>query len=73
MAVFGGLIGVVTGVVTGSIAAASLPSDIISIPSVPGGTVVVYLIVSAVAGLLASLAPARRANRIDLLEAISYH
>ena len=73
VAVFGGMIGVVTGVVTGSIAAASLPSDVISTPSVPGGTVVVYLIVSAVAGLLASLAPARRANRIDLLEAISYH
>ena len=73
VAVFGGLIGVVTGVVTGSIAAASLPSDVISTPSVPVGTVVVYLIVSAVAGLLASLAPARRANRIDLLEAISYH
>ena len=36
-------------------------------------TVVVYLVVSAVAGLLAALAPARRANRIDLLEAISYH
>ena len=73
VAVFGGLIGVVTGLVTGSIAALSLPSDIISTPAVPGSTVVVYLIVSAAAGLLASLAPARRANRIDLLEAISYH
>ena len=73
VAVFGGVIGVVTGLVAGSIAAGSLPSGIISTVALPLGTVVVYLVVSAVAGLLASLAPARRANRIDLLEAISYH
>ena len=73
VAVFGGVIGVVTGLVAGSIASASLPGDIISTVALPGGTVVVYLVVSAVAGLLAALAPARRANRIDLLEAISYH
>ena len=73
VAVFGGVIGVVTGLVTGSIAARSLPGDIISTVALPGGTLVVYLVVSAVAGLLASLVPARRANRIDLLEAISYH
>jgi putative ABC transport system permease protein len=73
VAVFGGVIGVVTGLVAGSIASGSLPGDIISTVALPGGAVVVYLVVSAVAGLLASLAPARRANRIDLLEAISYH
>ena len=73
VAVFGGVIGVVTGLVAGSIAAGSLPSSIISTVALPGGTVVVYLVVAAVAGLLASLAPARRANRLDVLEAISYH
>ena len=73
VAVFGGLIGVVTGVVTGSIAALSLPHNIISEPAVPWPTMVAYLVVAAVAGLLAALVPARRANRIDLLEAISHH
>ena len=73
VAAFGGLIGVVTGVVTGSIAALSLPGNIISSVAVPWPTMVAYLVVAAVAGLLAALAPARRANRIDLLEAISYH
>ena len=73
VAVFGGLVGVVTGLVTGSITAWSLPDDVISSPAVPWPTMVVYLVVAAVAGLLAALAPARRANRIDLLEAISYH
>ena len=73
VAVFGGLIGVVTGLVTGSITAWSLPDTVISSPAVPWPTMVVYLVVAAVAGLLAALVPARRANRIDLLEAISYH
>ncbi len=73
VAVFGGVIGVLTGLVAGSVAAGALPNDIISTVALPGGAVAAYLAVSAVAGLLASLAPARRANRIDLLEAISYH
>ena len=73
VAVFGGLIGVVTGVVTGSITALSLPGNFVSTPAVPWPAMVVYLVVAAVAGLLAALVPARRANRIDLLEAISYH
>ena len=73
VAVFGGLIGVVTGAVTGLIAAVSLPDSLISSVAVPGSTMVIYLIVSAVAGLLAALVPARRANRLNLLEAISYH
>ena len=73
VAVFGGLIGVVTGAVTGSITALALPGNIVSSVAVPWPTMAVYLIVAAVAGLLAALAPARRANRINLLEAISYH
>ena len=73
VAVFGGVIGVVTGLVAGSIAAGSLPSDIISTVALPVGAVAGYLIVAAAAGLLAALVPARRANRINLLEAISYH
>ena len=73
VAVFGGLIGVVTGLVTGSLTALSLPDNIISSAAVPWPAMVVYLVVAAAAGLLAALVPARRANRIDLLEAISYH
>ena len=73
VAVFGGLIGVVTGVVAGSITAWSLPDNIVSSAAIPWPTMVIYLVVAAVAGLLAALIPARRANRINLLEAISYH
>ena len=73
VAVFGGLIGVVTGVVAGSITAWSLPNNIVSSAAIPWPTMVIYLIVAAAAGLLAALVPARRASRIDLLKAISYH
>ena len=73
VAVFGGLAGVATGTVTGLIAAESLPGALISSVAVPWSIMVSYLVVAAVAGLLAALVPARRANRIDLLEAISYH
>ena len=72
VAVFGGLIGIATGVVAGSIAAAAFPNDVISSASIPWGTLVLYLVVSAVAGLLAAFFPARRANRLDVLEAISH-
>ncbi len=72
VAVFGGLIGIATGVVAGTIAAAAFPNDLIANPSVPWVTLVVYLVVSAVAGLLAAFFPARRANRLNVLEAISH-
>ncbi|MDE0217020.1 MAG: ABC transporter permease, partial [bacterium] len=72
VAVFGGLVGIATGVVAGAITAAALPSSVISTVSVPWLTLVVYLVVSAVAGMLAAFFPARRANRLNVLEAISH-
>lgn len=72
VAVFGGLVGIATGVVAGSIAAAALPSSVISTVSVPWPTLVIYLVVAAVAGMLAAFFPARRANRLNVLEAISH-
>ena len=72
MAVFGGLVGIATGVVAGVIAAAAMPGDIISATTVPWLTLVIYLAVSAAAGLLAAFLPARRANRLNVLKAISH-
>ncbi len=73
VAVFGGLIGVVTGAVTGVIGAVSLPAALVSSVAVPWSTMVVYLFVAAASGLLAALVPARRAARLNLLEAVSHH
>ena len=72
VAVFGGLIGIATGVVAGSIAAGAFPGEFITSPSVPWITLVIYVVVSAVAGLLAAFFPARRANRLNVLEAIAH-
>ncbi len=72
VAVFGGLVGIATGVVAGAIAAAALPGSVISTVSVPWITLVIYLVVSAVAGMLAAFFPARRANRLNVLKAISH-
>lgn len=72
VAVFGGIVGIATGVAAGSIAAAALPSSVISTVSVPWFTLVIYLVVSAVAGLLSAFFPARRANRLNVLEAIAH-
>ncbi|MXW41740.1 MAG: ABC transporter permease [Acidimicrobiia bacterium] len=71
VAVFGGLLGITTGVLIGSLAATALPHDIIANPSVPWGTLVVYLLVSAITGMLAAYFPARRANRLSVIDAIS--
>lgn len=72
VAVFGGIVGIATGVVAGAIAAAALPDSVISTVSVPWLTLVIYLVVSAVAGMLAAFFPARRANRLNVLEAIAH-
>jgi putative ABC transport system permease protein len=69
------LLGAVTGVLLGSLAGVALSrsladSGITSI-SVPVGTLVAYLLVAALVGVLAAIGPARRASRIDVLRAIT--
>jgi len=39
--------------------------------SIPVGTLLVVLIAAALAGLIAALAPARRAARLDVLQALA--
>jgi putative ABC transport system permease protein len=40
--------------------------------SLPVGTLVVFTVVAVVAGMLAAIAPARRASRLNVLEALQY-
>jgi len=40
--------------------------------SLPWTQLLVYLVAAAIGGVLASLLPARRAARLDVLEAIAY-
>jgi putative ABC transport system permease protein len=39
---------------------------------IPVGSIVVFLVFAALAGVLAAIPPARRASRLDVLEALAY-
>jgi putative ABC transport system permease protein len=74
-AVITALIGAVLGVVLGAIFAVlvtiPLRSDGFAI-SIPVGSLILLLVLAAVFGVLGAIWPARRASRLDVLEALAY-
>ncbi len=70
-AVMGALLGVVIGVLFGVVVTRPLEKEgfVLSLPVV---TLVVLVFLGALAGILAAIAPARRASRIDVLRALTY-
>jgi len=73
IALFGGLLGVSMGVFFGVAATAAIPADFVSILSIPFGSLTRYLIISGLFGVLASILPAFRASRLNVLDAISHN
>ena len=71
IAVLGAALGVVIGVAFGVAAVGALGDEGLSQYSIPIGTLVSVLLLSAVAGLLAAIFPARRAGKLDVLQAIA--
>jgi len=71
IAVFGAVLGMVIGVAFGAAMQNALKDKGLSVLSIPVGTLVTYLVVAAVIGVLAALWPAWRAGRMDVLKAIS--
>lgn len=71
IALLGSFLGVGLGLVFGVALQSALADDGLSHLGVPWGQIVVFLIVSAVVGVLAALWPANRAARLDVLRAIS--
>ncbi len=69
--VIGGALGIVVGVVFAYVVTTRFGGMGIQF-AVPGVQLVVFLVVSIVVGVLAAILPARRASRIDILEAIHY-
>ncbi len=69
------LLGAVTGVVLGTVAGVALSramvDDGISRISLPTPTLVAYVVVAALVGVLAAVGPARRASRVDVLRAVT--
>jgi putative ABC transport system permease protein len=72
VAVFGAVLGVVLGVLFGFAAASAMPSSFIKSVTIPYGSLFGYVVFAAVAGLIAAILPARRAARLNVLDAISH-
>jgi putative ABC transport system permease protein len=73
LAIFGALIGIVIGTGMGVALVSSLRTQGITDTVVPISNLVIFLIISAVLGLIAASWPARRAARLDVLAAIATH
>jgi putative ABC transport system permease protein len=72
ISIIGALLGVVIGVFFGFALQQALASEGVTELVIPVGTLAVYVIFAALAGVLAAIWPARRAAKLDVLESISY-
>ncbi len=71
IAVLGALLGVVCGLVFGIVLRQAFEEDGLTDLGIPWVRLLVFIVVAAVVGVLAAVAPARRAARLDVLKAIS--
>jgi putative ABC transport system permease protein len=72
IAIFGAILGLILGVIFGVAAVVAIPDTFINTVSIPYGSLVVYLVIAGLAGILAAILPARRAARLNVLDAISH-
>jgi putative ABC transport system permease protein len=70
-AMIGGVLGSFLGVVFAILASRPLAEEGFTL-SIPVGTLIVLLLAAMAAGVVAAIGPARRASRIDVLEAVAY-
>ncbi len=71
LSVFGAVIGIIVGTLLGLALSWSLKSQGITNISVPVPSLIIFLVLAAVLGLIAASWPARRAARLDVLAAIA--
>jgi putative ABC transport system permease protein len=69
VASFGAILGLIIGIVFGRAIVEALSDQGISF-SLPVGQLIVFLILSGLAGLLAGVLPARRASHLNVLDAV---
>lgn len=68
VALIGALVGLVLGVFLGAVSVSAIPE--FKALAIPWGSMVVFLIVAGLFGVLAAILPARRAARLNILDAI---
>jgi len=71
VSLFGALLGLVVGIFFGWIAVLAMPESIIDTLVIPYPTLAIYAVIATLAGLLAASFPARRAARLNVLDAIA--
>ncbi|MFM7126240.1 MAG: ABC transporter permease [Actinomycetota bacterium] len=71
VSVFGATLGILVGVPLGLAVANALPDTFITSTTIPTGTIVTILVASIIVGMVAAIFPARRAAKLDILEAIA--
>jgi putative ABC transport system permease protein len=72
IATFGALLGVLVGSALGTAVVRAVPDELVSVLSLPWGSMAVFLALAVIVGLAAAIIPAVRAARTDLLRAIAY-
>ncbi len=70
-ALIGAILGMILGIVFATLIAQPLKDEGFTL-SYPIGSLVALLVLAALAGVLAAIAPARRASRLDVLESLQY-
>jgi putative ABC transport system permease protein len=70
-ALIGAILGMILGVVFATLIAQPLKDEGFTL-SYPVPLLIIMLVIAAIAGVLAAVAPARRASRLDVLESLQY-
>jgi putative ABC transport system permease protein len=72
IAILGAVLGLVIGIFFGWSLQQAIANEGVTELKIPVGQLVVYLVVAGLAGVVAAIGPARRAAKMNVLEAISY-
>jgi putative ABC transport system permease protein len=73
VSIFGALLGVALGILFGIAATNAMPDSFVDTLSIPVGTIILYVVVAGLFGLLAAYFPARRAGKLNVLDAIQHN
>ncbi len=72
VSIFGSLLGVAMGMVLGWAAIVAIPDSFLSLVRIPWIQVVIFVLIGAVLGVFAAYWPARRAAKMNVLDAIAH-